>query len=70
MQLRRSAILSEIERKLKIAFKDILVEVSPENDALRFKGDGLFNQDQQLSPSKRLLRRLEFLLQMQLSALR
>ena len=53
-QLQRSAILSEIERKLKIEFPDILVEVSPENDALRFKGDGLFNLgSSQLSPSKR-----------------
>ena len=42
-QLRRAEILSEIEKKLKIEFPDILVEVSPENDALRFKGDGLFN---------------------------
>lgn len=53
-QLQRSAILSEIERKLKIEFPDILVEVSPENDALRFKGDGLFTSgSSQLSPSKR-----------------
>ncbi|MDB2663179.1 hypothetical protein N9Y61_05005 [Paracoccaceae bacterium] len=53
-QLRRSAILSEIERKLKIEFPDILVEVSPENDALRFKGDGLFTSgSSQLSSSKR-----------------
>ena len=53
-QIRRSAILSEIERKLKIEFPDILVEVSPENDALRFKGDGLFTSgSSQLSSSKR-----------------
>ena len=53
-QLRRTAILSEIERKLKIEFPDILVEVSPENDALRFKGDGLFKSgSSQLSASKR-----------------
>ena len=50
----RTAILSEIERKLKIEFPDILVEVSPENDALRFKGDGLFKSgSSQLSASKR-----------------
>lgn len=53
-QMKRSAILSEIERKLKIEFPDILVEVSPENDALRFKGDGLFQSgSSQLSSSKR-----------------
>ena len=53
-QFRRSAILSEIERKLRIEFPDILVEVSPENDALRFKGDGLFTSgSSQLSFSKR-----------------
>lgn len=53
-QLRRTAILSQIERKLKIEFPDILVEVSPENDALRFKGDGLFKSgSSQLSASKR-----------------
>ena len=53
-QMKRSAILSEIERKLKIEFPDILVEVSPENDALRFKGDGLFKSgSSQLSASKR-----------------
>lgn len=53
-QLQRSEILSEIERKLKIEFPDILVEVSPENDALRFKGDGLFTSgSSQLSTTKR-----------------
>jgi flagellar motor protein MotB len=53
-QFRRSTILSEIERKLRIEFPDILVEVSPENDALRFKGDGLFTSgSSQLSFSKR-----------------
>jgi flagellar motor protein MotB len=53
-QYRRTAILSEIERKLKIEFPNILVEVSPENDALRFKGDGLFTSgSSQLSSLKR-----------------
>ena len=53
-QYRRTAILSEIERKLKIEFPNILVEVSPENDALRFKGDGLFpSGSSQLSSLKR-----------------
>lgn len=53
-QQKRSRILSEIERKLKIKFPDILVEVSPENDALRFKGDGLFaSGSSQLSVSKK-----------------
>ena len=53
-QFRRSVILSEIEKKLRIEFPDILVEVSPENDALRFKGDGLFTSgSSQLSSLKR-----------------
>jgi flagellar motor protein MotB len=42
-QNKRFEILRRIEEKLKIEFKDqILVEISPENDALRFKGEGLF----------------------------
>ena len=42
-QSRRLEILKSIEAQLRLDFKeDILVEVSPENDALRFKGDGLF----------------------------
>ncbi len=42
-QVQRLEILRRIEEALKIEFKDqILVEISTENDALRFKGEGLF----------------------------
>jgi chemotaxis protein MotB len=42
-QVQRLEILRRIESALKIEFKDqILVEISTENDALRFKGEGLF----------------------------
>ncbi|MCA8926995.1 MAG: OmpA family protein [Alphaproteobacteria bacterium] len=42
-QARRAEILQQIEKALKIEFRDnILVEISPENDALRFTGEGLF----------------------------
>ena len=42
-QTQRLEILEKIEKKLKIEFTNILVEISPENDALRFKGEGLFS---------------------------
>jgi len=38
----REKILNEIKSKLELEFENILVEISPESDALRFKGDGLF----------------------------
>ena len=38
----REKILNEIKSKLELEFENILVEISPEGDALRFKGDGLF----------------------------
>jgi flagellar motor protein MotB len=42
-QMERFEILRRFKEELKIEFKDqILVEISPENDALRFKGEGLF----------------------------
>ncbi len=42
-QVQRLEILRRIEEALKIEFNDqILVEISTENDALRFKGEGLF----------------------------
>lgn len=45
-QVQRLEILRRIEEALKVEFKDqILVEISPENDALRFKGEGLFASD-------------------------
>ena len=53
-QARRLQILEMIEQQLKLNFPDILVEISPENDALRFKGDGLFSSGSSyLAPSKR-----------------
>ena len=56
-QARRAAILQEIERALKIEFRDdIQVEISPENDALRFTGEGLFDTGEAiLRPGKRAL---------------
>lgn len=45
-QERRLEILRRIEKDLKAQFEDqILVEISPENDALRFKGEGIFASD-------------------------
>ncbi len=42
-QVQRLEILGRIEAALKTEFSDqILVEISTENDALRFKGEGLF----------------------------
>jgi len=56
-QARRLEILQEIERALKIEFQDdILVEISPENDALRFTGEGLFRSgSRSLIPGKRVV---------------
>jgi len=46
-QAKRAEILQEIEQALKLEFKDdIQVEISPENDALRFTGEGLFDTGQ------------------------
>lgn len=56
-QARRAEILQEIEKALKIEFKDdIQVEISPENDALRFTGEGLFDTGQAVfKPGKEIL---------------
>lgn len=42
----RLKILKEIEARLKIEFPDLEVKVSERNDALQFKGDGLFRSGQ------------------------
>lgn len=54
-QVQRLETLRRIETALKIEFKDqILVEISTENDALRFKGEGLFASGaRSLLPNKR-----------------
>jgi outer membrane protein OmpA-like peptidoglycan-associated protein len=54
-QSQRAEILKNIEEALKREFKnDVLVEISPENDALRFKGEGLFaSNESTLLPGKR-----------------
>lgn len=54
-QVQRLEILRRIEEALKVEFKDqILVEISTENDALRFKGEGLFASGARtLQPNKR-----------------
>lgn len=56
-QVQRLEILRRIEKALKIEFKDqILVEISTENDALRFKGEGLFASGaRSLLPNKRTI---------------
>ena len=56
-QSQRLEILKKIEEALKIEFReDILVEISPENDALRFKGEGLFTSGSRtLIPAKRVV---------------
>ena len=41
-QIRRELLLQAMKERLLTAFPKLMVEVSPENDALRFKGDGLF----------------------------
>lgn len=60
-QAKRLEILKQIEKKLQLEFKDeILVEVSPENDALRFKGDGLFSSGSHklIGQKRRIIERL------------
>jgi len=56
-QVQRLGILRRIEEALKIEFGDqILVEISTENDALRFKGEGLFASGaRNLLPNKRTI---------------
>ncbi len=56
-QVQRLEILRRIEEALKVEFKDqILVEISTENDALRFKGEGLFASGaRSLLPNKRTI---------------
>lgn len=56
-QVQRFEILRRIEEALKVEFKDqILVEISTENDALRFKGEGLFASGaRSLLPNKRTI---------------
>lgn len=56
-QAQRLEILRRIEEALKIEFKDqIFVEISTENDALRFKGEGLFASGaRSLLPNKRTI---------------
>lgn len=56
-QVQRLEILRRIEEALKVEFKDqILVETSDENDALRFKGEGLFASGaRSLLPNKRTI---------------
>lgn len=41
-KIQRERILNEIKSKLELEFENVMVEISPESDALRFKGDGLF----------------------------
>lgn len=56
-QVQRLEILQRIEKALKVEFNDqILVEISTENDALRFKGEGLFASGaRSLLPNKRTI---------------
>lgn len=56
-QVQRLEILRRIEEALKVEFKDqILVEISAANDALRFKGEGLFASGaRSLLPNKRAI---------------
>jgi flagellar motor protein MotB len=56
-QVQRLEILRRIEAALKSEFNDqILVEISTENDALRFKGEGLFASGaRSLLPNKRTI---------------
>lgn len=56
-QAKRAEILQEIEKALKLEFRDdIQVEISPESDALRFTGEGLFDTSEAiLRPGKRVL---------------
>jgi outer membrane protein OmpA-like peptidoglycan-associated protein len=50
----RRKILETLQTQLKTDFPDLQVIISAEMDALRFKGDGLFNRGvSELSPDKR-----------------
>lgn len=50
----RQKILEDLQTKLRTDFPDLQVEISNENDALRFKGDGLFKTgSSELRPDKR-----------------
>lgn len=56
-QIQRFEILRQIEAALKTEFNNqILVEISTENDALRFKGEGLFASGaRSMLPNKRMI---------------
>ena len=50
----RREILVELRERLKVEFPELQVEVSPEQDALRFQGEGLFRSgSSQLKPRQR-----------------
>lgn len=50
----RQRILEQLRDQLRIDFPDLLIEISQEQDALRFSGDGLFASGQSvLAPGKR-----------------
>lgn len=42
----RRQILEELKEKLKIDFPDLMIEISAESDALRFRGEGLFRTNE------------------------
>jgi len=50
----RQRILEQLRDQLRIDFPDLLIEISQEQDALRFQGDGLFASGKSvLAPDKR-----------------
>lgn len=50
----RQRILEQLRDQLRVDFPDLLIEISHEQDALRFQGDGLFASGQSvLAPDKR-----------------
>lgn len=50
----RQRILQQLRDQLRVDFPDLLIEISQEQDALRFQGDGLFASGQSvLAPDKR-----------------
>lgn len=50
----RQRILEQLRDQLRVDFPDLLIEISQEQDALRFQGDGLFDSGQSvLAPDKR-----------------
>lgn len=52
----RLEILNAIRDKLRVQFPNLQVDVSPEKDALRFQGEGLFvSRARVLTPDKRLV---------------